>query len=37
MFGSQTQNDINPFVVMCSVIACYVIGSACLLIDCVHP
>ncbi len=37
MFSSQNKNDINPFIVMCSVIAAYVIGSACLIIDCIHP
>jgi hypothetical protein len=37
MFGSQIQNDTNPFIVMCSVIAVFVICSACLIIDFVHP
>jgi hypothetical protein len=37
MFGSETQNNTNPFIVMCSVIAAYVIGSACLIIDFIHP
>ncbi len=37
MFGTQTKNDTNPFIVMCSVIAVYVISSACLLIDFIRP
>jgi hypothetical protein len=37
MFGTQIQNDTNPFIVMCSVIAFHVVASACLLIDCIHP
>jgi hypothetical protein len=37
MFVSETQNDTNPFIVMCSVIAVYVISSACLLIDYIRP
>ncbi len=37
MFGSQIQNDSNPFVVMCSVIAVYVVSSAFLLIDFIQP
>lgn len=37
MFGSQIQNDSNPFIIMCSVIAFHVVASACLLIDCIRP
>jgi hypothetical protein len=37
MFGSHTQNDSNPFVVMCSVMAFHVAACACLLIDCIRP
>lgn len=37
MFSAQNKNDTNPFIVMCSVIAAYVIGSACLIIEFVHP
>jgi hypothetical protein len=37
MFSTQLKNDTNPFIVMCSVIAAYVIGSACLIIEFVHP
>jgi hypothetical protein len=37
MFGSQTQNDSNPFIIMCSVMAFHVVACACLLIDSIHP
>ena len=36
MFRSQDSNNTNPFIIMCSVIAAYVIGSACLIIDFIH-
>ncbi len=37
MFSSEIKNDSNPFFIMCSVIAVYVIGSAALIIDFIHP
>lgn len=37
MFRSQNQNDTNPFIVMCSVLAFHCIGCALLLIDSIHP
>jgi hypothetical protein len=37
MFRSQTQNDTNPFIVMCSVLAFHCIGCALLLVDSIHP
>lgn len=37
MFGSQIQNDSNPFIIMCSVIAFHVVASALLLIDSIRP
>ncbi len=37
MFGSYSKSSTYPFIVMCSMIAFQVIGSACLLIDFIHP
>jgi hypothetical protein len=33
MFTAQSQKTLNPFIVMCFVLAYQVVTSACLLID----
>jgi len=37
MFRTQAQNDTNPFIVMCSVMAFHVAACACLLINFIRP
>lgn len=37
MFRSQNQNDTNPFIVMCSILAVHCLACALLLIDSIHP